>query len=129
MKNWNIGTRISAGFTVVILIAAALGLFAWTKVGVIDKNSTQAVTEDVPKLYLVGQVQKNMQATYNLALRYAATSNIRERAELETQMQAVHMTNSAVLAQYEKLIRTDKGARCRSRSKRPASSSIWQWTK
>src|ERR1035441_5558479 len=98
MKNWNIGTRISAGFTVVILIAAALGLFAWTKVGVIDKNSTQAVTEDVPKLYLVGQVQKNMQATYNLALRYAATSNIRERAELETQMQAVHMTNSAVLA-------------------------------
>jgi len=108
MKNWKIGIRISAGFALVILIAVALGVFASIKLSNIDTHATQTTTEDVPKLYLVGQIQKNMQATYGLGLQFASTLDKEQRAEIETQIQAAHVANSAVIAQYEKLIRTDK---------------------
>jgi hypothetical protein len=39
MKNWNIGTRISAGFAAVIAIAMLLGEFADSRVGAICKSS------------------------------------------------------------------------------------------
>jgi len=39
MNNWNIGTRISAGFAIVILIAGALGVFAYTRVGMIQQSA------------------------------------------------------------------------------------------
>ena len=109
MKDWKVGTRITAGFAVVIVIAAALGLFAYVKLADIDAHTTQATMKDVPQLYLVGQIQKNMQSTYGLGLQYAATLNKEQRAELETQMEAVHVANTGVIGQYEKLIYTDKG--------------------
>jgi methyl-accepting chemotaxis protein len=109
INNWNVGTRIAAGFAVVIPIAATLGIFAYTKVGDIDKNATQATSMDVPKLYLVGQIEKNVQATFSLGLQHAATSNKQEKAELDTQIQAIRSTNAGVVAEYEKLVHTDKG--------------------
>ena len=38
MKNWNIGTRISAGFIIVIIIAASLGIFAYASGNAIFAN-------------------------------------------------------------------------------------------
>ena len=108
MKNWKVGTRIVTGFAVVILIAAALGLFAWIRLSDIHTQTTDTTMVAVPQLYLVGQIQKNMQATYALGLLFAATLNKEQRTDLETQMQAVHDANSAVIGQYEKLIRTDR---------------------
>jgi len=109
MKNWKVGTRIVTGFAVVILIAAALGLFAYVRLTDIDTQTAESTIVAVPQLFLVGQIQRNMQATFGLGLLYAATLNKEQRADLETQMQAVHTANSAVIGQYEKLIHTDKG--------------------
>ena len=58
MKDWKIGTRIAAGFAIVILIAAALGFFAYGEVGEIEKTSGQVTAKTLPKLFLVGQIQK-----------------------------------------------------------------------
>lgn len=38
MNNWKIGTRIAAGFGVVILIATALGLLVFNQAGSIQQN-------------------------------------------------------------------------------------------
>jgi methyl-accepting chemotaxis protein len=108
MNKWNIGTRISAGFAVVIVIAATLGLYAYVKLTAINTHAIQATTEDVPRLYLVDQIQKNMQSSFNLVLRFIATSSVPQKTEIETQLQAVHVANSTVIGQYEKLIRTEK---------------------
>ena len=44
MKNWKIGVRIAAGFGLVIAIALALGIFAYSRIGVIEKSSADAVS-------------------------------------------------------------------------------------
>jgi methyl-accepting chemotaxis protein len=109
MNNWKIGTRISAGFALVILISVALGTFAYAQLGTIDKHSAQAVEQDVPKLYLVGEIAKNVESAYGLALRLAATADQQEKTRLETQIQAERANNAGIVAEYEKLVRTDKG--------------------
>jgi methyl-accepting chemotaxis protein len=109
MNNWKIGTRIAAGFGLIILIAAALGLFAYFKLGVIETRSTQATAVDVPKLYYTGEIEKNVQAAFSLGLQHAATSDRQEKAELDTQIQALRASNAETLAAYEKLVHTEKG--------------------
>jgi len=109
MNNWKIGTRIAAGFALAILITAILGIFAYTKVGDISKNATQATTRDVPKLYLVGQVEKAVAAIFALGLEHAATSNKQQKADIEAEIQALRTTNSGILGDYEKLVNTDRG--------------------
>jgi methyl-accepting chemotaxis protein len=109
MNNWKIGTRISAGFGMVILITAALGLFAYNKLGDIDTHTRQTTSEDVPKLYLVGQMQRNVQATFALGLLFARATDKQEKAELETEIQVIRSTTSEIVAEYEKLVHTEKG--------------------
>ena len=52
MNNWKIGTRIGAGFGVVILIAMALGLFAINRVGAIQQNADAVALGAFPKVHL-----------------------------------------------------------------------------
>ena len=109
MKNWKIGTRISAGFAAVILIAATLGVFALVKLGTIEQDVTQASTVDVPKLYQMGEVENNVQGMFSLALQDAASANRQEKADFEAQIMVLRNTNSGIIAQFEKLVRTEKG--------------------
>ncbi len=109
MKNWKIGTRISAGFAVVILIAAAQGFFAYFNLGTIDTRTAQSGEQDVPKLYLVGQIEKNVQASFGVGMQYAVTSDKRQTADLEGQLKALRASNAEVVLAYEKLVRSDKG--------------------
>jgi hypothetical protein len=109
MKNWKIGTRIGAGFAAVIAIAMTLGIFAYSKVGGIEKDSKEAAAKALPKVYLVGQVQNNVEVAFSLGLQNAISSDRHERAELETEIQALRSTNAGIIGEYEKLISTEKG--------------------
>ena len=109
MKNWKIGTRIGAGFAAVIMIAAALGLYAYAKLGVIENNAKEVAVRSLPKVYLVGQIEKNVEATYSLAVQYAAASDKQEKTALDAEIQAIRATNIEVVNEYEKLISTAKG--------------------
>jgi CHASE3 domain sensor protein len=62
MNDWKIGTRISAGFGLVILIAIALGFFAFSGVGKIEHCTDTVATESLPQMYLIGQIAANHQA-------------------------------------------------------------------
>ncbi len=109
MKNWKIGTRIAAGFAAVIIVATALGLYAYTKLGTIEKDAREVAVRSLPKVYLVGQIEKNVELTYSLAVRHAAASDKQEKAALDADLQAIRSTNSGVVAEYEKLISTARG--------------------
>jgi len=68
MKNWKIGTRIGAGFAAVILVAAALGLFAYFQLGGIEKSSAAIAANALPGVHLIGQVQNGIQKEFGLVL-------------------------------------------------------------
>ncbi len=125
MNNWKIGTRISAGFGMVMLITGALSLFAYNKLGDIDTLTRQTTSEDVPKLYLVGQIEKNVQATFSLGLRLAGATNKQDKADLDAQIRAIRSTNSETLAEFEKLVRTEKG-RALTADFKTARGAFWQ---
>lgn len=108
MRNWKIGTRIGAGFAAVIAIAMALGVFAYSKVGGIEENSKEVAAKALPKVYMVGQIQKNVKAAFALALQNTTTSDKREKAELAAETQTLRSNNGGLVAEYEKLISNDK---------------------
>jgi methyl-accepting chemotaxis protein len=124
MKNWKIGIRISAGFSLVIFIAATLGLFAVARLSTIEMRASQATTKDVPKLYLVGQIEKNVQATYALGLQYAVAPKD-ERAPLAGAIQNIRATNAELVAEYEKLVHTEKG-RALTEVFKSARGAFWE---
>jgi methyl-accepting chemotaxis protein len=109
MKDWKIGTRISAGFGVVILIAAAIGFFAITRVGAIQKSTDEIALGTVPRLSLIGQIQDHVDTTMTLTYQYINAKTPEDRANLVHQMQSLAGETSGYLADYAKLIIDDKG--------------------
>ncbi len=108
MKNWKIGTRIAAGFAAVIAIALALGLFAYSKLGAIDKSSTQIAASSLPGVYLVGQVQNGIQKEFGLLLQYVSATGKDEMERLDAQISESRTLNAGRRADYQKLMTSDK---------------------
>lgn len=124
MNNWKIGTRITAGFSAVIAIALTLGIFAYNRVGEIEKSSTRIATDSLPGLYTVGQIDTNMQAIMAFLMEHVSSSDQQEMAELERQIQTLSDGNTTLLANYEKTITTERDRELFSDLK-AASSSFW----
>ncbi|HUO30092.1 MAG TPA: methyl-accepting chemotaxis protein [Bryobacteraceae bacterium] len=109
MKNWKIGTRISAGFAAVITIALVLGLFAYSQVGVISKRSVDISGNSLPSVYVMGQVQKNSEQVMRLILQRVLATDKAEAASIEQDLRDSRSNNNAMLAKYEKeMIYNDK---------------------
>jgi CHASE3 domain sensor protein len=75
VNNWKIGTRVWAAFGVVILIAAALGLFSYSKLGVINDASVEITTNILPSVELITALKSTNQSAYGLILAHAMSSS------------------------------------------------------
>ena len=109
MNNWKIGTRIGAGFGVVILIAMALGLFAINRIGAIQKNADTVALGALPMTNLIGQIQLNIQRGRSQMLEHVTARDLQEKADAERRFHDVVAKNAELLAEYEKLITTERG--------------------
>ncbi len=109
LKNLRVGQRIAAGFTAVILITAALSLFAYTRIGVIHTNSSNIAGHRLPSIYFISQVQDNAEANVGMVLRHILAKDAKEMASIEDEIRNRSASNSTLLPQFEKLITTDKG--------------------
>ena len=114
MNNWKIGTRIAAGFAVVIVIAATLGIFAYARVGSIEGSSNRSHQESLPRHVPRRPDSENaelsMQSSWWLrACQHRPTK--RKWHELEAEIQAIRARATGVIAEYRNLIVSDKGAR------------------
>jgi methyl-accepting chemotaxis protein len=109
MKNWKIGVRMIAGFGAVVAIAMALGGIAYIKINSIEKNATEVVDFALPKVYIVGQLEKNVHLIFSIAQEHAATADQQKLAALDAQLQTVRSSGGELVSQYEKLVNTDKG--------------------
>ncbi len=108
MKNWKIGTRIAAGFAAVIVIAVALGLFAYEQIANIDKSSTAITADALPSVYTVGQIQRNTEAAYSLELQYIVTTDKDDKARLEAEIQDVRTRTTALYTSLRKDVSSDR---------------------
>jgi len=108
MNNWKIGTRIGAGFGIVITIAIVLGLFAFDRVGVIQKNSDRISENALPTIYLVGKVQSGGQERMALLVKHINSSDPNEKKDLEKRLQASAESSTKLLTEYEKHLTGDK---------------------
>jgi methyl-accepting chemotaxis protein len=109
MNNWKVGTRISAGFAVIILIVMAFGLFAYNQVGRIQKSSADITGNSIPSLTLMGQVHSNTEQVMRLVLEHAISNSKEQMASLDAEIRNERSRNSALLAHYEKdLISNEK---------------------
>jgi methyl-accepting chemotaxis protein len=109
MNTWKIGTRIGAGFGIVILIALSLGVFAIIKLGVIEKNAYAVTFGALPKTYIIGEVGSNLQVSMNLVTQHIDSPDPAQKTRTEVEYQTLRQKNSGLLADYEKLITTEKG--------------------
>lgn len=108
MNNWTIGTRITAGFGAVILIAMGLGLFAFARLGVVDAGATRIATDSLPGLYLTGQIKSTSQEIYALLLQHAISEDKAEMTRLAGAIKDQSTAMQNYMAEYEKTITVDR---------------------
>jgi methyl-accepting chemotaxis protein len=109
MNNWKVGTRISAGFAVIILIVVGMGMFAYSQIGRIQKTSADITGNSIPSVALMGQVHSNTEQLMRLVLEHAISNSKEQMASLDAEIRDVRTRNAALLAHYEKdLISNDK---------------------
>jgi methyl-accepting chemotaxis protein len=92
----------------VILIAVVLAAFAYGQIGAINKGSVEISSDGLPCVYLMGQIQGNVEEIFGLVLQHAVAEDKAEKARLETQIQGVRSQNAGYSTAYEKLIKNDK---------------------
>jgi methyl-accepting chemotaxis protein len=109
MKNFRIGQRSAAGFSAVILIALALGLFAYTRLSAIDRNANEITLSALPTVYTIGQIVNNVATEYNLVFQHVLTDDQAEKGRLSEEIRDIRARNAKQRASYEKLINTEKG--------------------
>jgi methyl-accepting chemotaxis protein len=109
MKNWKIGQRIAAGFAAVILIALALGLFAYSRLSAINRNADEITVRAMPTVYSIGQIVKNVATEYNLVFQHVLADDRGEKQRVGAEIAEIRAQNAKERASYEKLIGTEKG--------------------
>ncbi|HLJ46063.1 MAG TPA: methyl-accepting chemotaxis protein [Bryobacteraceae bacterium] len=108
MGNWKIGTRIGAGFAAVIVIAVTLGVFAYTKVRVIESSANRIAANSLPSVYLVGQIQNGIRKEFSLVLQFVAAGSKDEMDRIDAEIRELRVLNGSRRGEYQKLLATDK---------------------
>jgi methyl-accepting chemotaxis protein len=108
MKNWKIGTRITAGFGAVILIGLAHGGLGYARLAAMDKSAKAVTNDSLAGIYLVGQIQRNVPLSLSLLLEHLASTSKEEKAQLEAKINEVKARNGKLVADYEPTVFTQK---------------------
>jgi len=109
MKNWTIGQRITLGFACVIIVALALGGFAYTRLLAIHAFSDRIAKESLPAIELVYRAQKNAKDQVQFTYKHIGSDDKQDMTFLDTSMAALSQDNAKVYDGLEKLITSDKG--------------------
>jgi methyl-accepting chemotaxis protein len=111
MNNWKIGTRIAAGFASVIVIAMALGAFAYSRIGVINAGAVDIAENSLPSVYIMGQIQTYAQKVLTSQLEHIHSSDPQEMAGAEAKLREIREKQGENFQKYEKLFSNDEDRR------------------
>lgn len=108
MKNWKIGTRITAGFAAVIVIAMGLGLFAFARLRVVDAGATHIAIDSMPGLYFTGELKSTSQTVFALLLQHVISEDKSEKTRFAGKIKDDLAAMQGYFSSYEKTITTDR---------------------
>ena len=104
MNQFKIGARIATGFIAVIVITLALGIFAYTGIGSIQKSATNITADSLPGIYIIGQIQSLQSRKFALVMEHIQQSDPREMTRIETDLDELTHQLGGLFGDYEKTI-------------------------
>jgi methyl-accepting chemotaxis protein len=108
MKNWTIARRIIFGFSTLLIIAAAFGLYAFSRLLEIGKDADRIAQQNLPGLYATGQLETINLTNFMLVQRLLLIASSEERPVIETQMKANTARMDEMFKYYETSISGDQ---------------------
>jgi len=109
MKNWTIGKRITAGFACVIIVALALGIFAYTRLTVIRSHSDQIAKQSLPAIELAYQAQKTAKDNLQIVYKHIGSADKEDMSRLEVEISVDSADNAKIYDELGKLITEENG--------------------
>ncbi|MGA2751161.1 MAG: methyl-accepting chemotaxis protein [Verrucomicrobiota bacterium] len=109
MKNWTIGKRITAGFASVIIVALALGAFAYTRLSAIANHSARIASQSFPSVQLVLRAQKNIIDYNQIIYKHVGSQSKEDKERLDADLAAVSADNTKVYEELGALVTSEKG--------------------
>jgi len=104
MKNWTIGRRITTGFTIVMLITAALGAFSLIRALGLKQNIFDLGENTVPSLKLQANIKSEVQNKMIAIQQLNDTLTPERRADLTKQLVVATDKAAELLKKYEGLL-------------------------
>jgi methyl-accepting chemotaxis protein len=89
-----------AGFAAVIIITAALGVFAFTQLSAVDKNATRIATDSLPGVSMLGRVQATAESRLGLLLQHAISTDSAEMRQLEVEISSSQQDINKLFGEY-----------------------------
>ena len=100
MKNWTIGKRITFGFAAVLLILAAIGLFARLRLSVIQQEAGD-INNNIPALEAVAGLMEGAKDNAVLVYKHISSSSPEDMDRLEAQLKTQGEANTKLIEEYE----------------------------
>ena len=109
MKNLTLAKRIVLGFAAVIVIAATLGLVAYSRLIAIHHFSDQITQESLPVMAACDDIKVNMQANLACVYQHIGTRDTNEMARIEEEIKAGSKGNAQALEVLRHSIKIESG--------------------
>jgi methyl-accepting chemotaxis protein len=103
MNNWKIGTRITAGFVVVIAIAVVLGMYARSRVLRIAVGTDDVSGNRLPSVLELGAIPGNNYHALALLLQHAESTDLHEMDQLQAEIAGLRAANAKHVQTYANL--------------------------
>jgi hypothetical protein len=99
-----IGKRIICGFGASIVITAALGTFAFTRMSAVEAESKIIANDSLPGVYLSGQINSVLAENYGRALSHVIAEGPAEMEKIEAELAKWRGTTDTYMKEYEATI-------------------------
>ena len=109
MKNLRIGVRLGIGFACMVLLIAAMALFAFVELGNIKEDIDTISKQDVPKVHASGDSLEALQNICRSAALIVAVSNPDFRGNEQKDINEERAQLSATLKTLDELEKSEKG--------------------
>lgn len=124
INHWKIGTRISAAFATVILIAITLGMFAYMRLRTVEVSATSITQGSLPGIYVIGQVQRNVPRSLSLLLQRIVSEDETEAMMLDIELTDLRANDTKLMSEYEGTVTTPKNREVLNTIKQ-AAAAYW----
>ncbi len=109
MSTWTIQKRIVSGFVSILVIALALGTFAYSRLAIVSEHSQEIASQSLPTIETVFQIQKVAKEQVQLIYKHIGSNDKADMAMLEKSLSANTAENAKLYEQLDQLVNDAQG--------------------